>query len=89
MPPRIQGFRWPPGIEAKVYRKHGLERPEVEESFFYRGSRVRKAGDKYLLYTRTDSGSYILVVYTQSSRIATVISARAMTLAERRMFGRK
>ena len=40
MAPRVEGFRWPPGIRDKVYAKHGLERDEVEEAFFYRGSRV-------------------------------------------------
>ena len=89
MSPDVTDFYWPPGIEDKVYSKHGLEREGVEESFFYRRSRVRRAGDKYLLFTRTDAGSYIVVVYTQSGRTATVLSARDMTASERRMFGRK
>ena len=89
MPPRVEEFRWPPGIQEKVYSKHGLEQEEVEEAFFYRRSLVRKSGAKYLLYTRTDEGRYSMVVYSQFGRIATVISGREMTPAERRMFGRK
>lgn len=89
MPPGVEGFHWPPGIEDKIYARHSLEPEEVEEAFFYRGSRVRRFGERYLLFSRTEAGKYIIVVYAQSGRIATVISARGMTSQERRLFRRK
>ncbi len=89
MPPGVEYFHWPPGIEDKVYAKHALGRDEVEESFFYRRARVRRTGERYLLFTRTEAGRYIIVVYFQAGRTATVLSAREMTTRERRMSGRK
>jgi len=89
MLPRVEGFHWPPGIEDKIHARHGLEPEEVEEGFFYRGSRVRRVGERYLLFSRTQAGRYIVVVYVQTGRIATVITARGMTPQERRLFRRK
>lgn len=86
---RVERFRWPAGIEDKVSRKHGLDRDEVEESFFHKERKLRKAGHRYRLFTRTDSGGYIVVIFELAARTATIISAREMTDTERRFFRRK
>lgn len=86
---RVERFRWPLGIEDKVLRKHGLEREDVEESFFNRAAKLRKRGDRYRLFTRTDSGDYIVVIFELAARTATIVSARGMTASERRFFRRK
>lgn len=82
-------FRWPAGIEEKVVTKHGLLPEDVEESFFHPAAKLRRAGDKYRLFTRTGSGDYVVVVFELAARTATVVSARRMTTSERRFFRRK
>jgi uncharacterized DUF497 family protein len=90
MPDRyIERFRWPPGVEDKVYAKHGLVREEVEEAFFHPQQRRLRAGGRRVLLSRSEAGRYILVVYKVEADVATVITARDMTQSERRRFGRK
>lgn len=86
---RVERFRWPLGIEDKVLRKHGLDREDVEESFFHSEAKLRKSGDRYRLFTRTDPGDYIVVVFELAARTATIVTAREMTPSERRFFRRK
>ncbi len=86
---RVERFHWPTGIEDKVHRKHGLDRDELEESFFHRLGKLRRSGERYRLFTRTDSGDYIVVIFELAARTATIVSARDMTASERRFFRRK
>jgi uncharacterized DUF497 family protein len=88
-PRNFASFWWPPGIEEKVSRKHGLTRDEVEDSFFHPGARIRRKGDRYDLYTNTPSGAYIMVFFEFERGEAIVISARPMTARERRSYKRK
>jgi uncharacterized DUF497 family protein len=89
MPPDFTDFRWPQGVEDKIAAKHGLERDEVEAAFSHRDRKVHKSGDRYLLLSRTESGEYVVVVLEREGRVAVVISARRMTVQERRRFRRK
>ena len=85
----IERFRWTPGVEEKVLRKHQLVRDEVEEAFFNPDLRRLKARGRRILLSRSDAGRYILVVYEFEKGVVTIISARDMTESERRRFRRK
>jgi len=89
MRPQVADFRWPPGVEEKVASKHGLSREEVEECFFDPYARVRKGKGVLHLFSRTEAGAYVFVVFTFRQRQATIITARHMTTSERRLFRRK
>ena len=86
---KIDAFNWPTGIPDKVLIKHELFPEKVEESFFHHEARVRRVGKRLLLFSRTDSGEYIIVVFIYAARIATIITARPMTTRERKSYLRK
>lgn len=87
--PPIERFEWSDVVEEKVFVKHGLTRDEVEEAFFYQGLRRLKARGRRILLSRTEAGRYVMVVYQLRSATARIISARDMTLSERRRYQRK
>ena len=69
---------------------HGVEPYEAEEVITNR-PRLKRARDrKYLAYGQTDVGRYLLVVFAPKTgdRIR-VVTARDMTLAEKRAFRNK
>ena len=83
----IRDVQWPPGIKAKVERKHGLSQEEVEEALLSPDSYIRKAREsRYQVLARASDGAYILSIIVYVAGIARVISARRMTSSERRLF---
>jgi hypothetical protein len=87
---RTQGFIWLDWVVDKISSKHNVEQEEVEETFFSRQIKVRKAeSDKYLLYGRSSDGRYLFVVFTWVGPQVKVITARDMTQNERRFYARK
>ncbi len=88
-PSDVERFRWPPGIEEKVWSKHGFRSEDVEDAFFHPAAKVLKGrkGALYLL-SRTEAGAYIFVVFTWRGRQATIITARSMNIREKRQLRR-
>ncbi len=90
MPWRVEGFIWLDWVIEKLIEKHGVDPQEVEEAFFNAPYKVRKASSgKYLLYGKSDGGRYLFVVFTWDGHRVRIISARDMTLSERRYYERK
>lgn len=93
---KITGIIWLEEIIEKLARKHGVEQQEVREvlsnsaqfRFIEKGHR---AGENvYSAFGQTDAGRYLVVffVYKKDKR-ALVLSARDMTRAERKSYGKK
>ena len=87
---------WLPDVVAKLASKHGLQPDEVEEVIlnkprFYRAERGQRASeDLYVAYGQTNVGRYIVVFFIfKVDGSALVISARDMTIRERRRYARK
>ena len=87
---RIEGFIWLDWVVEKITEKHGVEPEEVEDALFNYPYKVRKASSgKYLLFSRSNSGRYLFIVFTWVDNDIQVISARDMTAKERRYLTRK
>ncbi|GIK71137.1 MAG: hypothetical protein BroJett021_01250 [Chloroflexota bacterium] len=93
---KIAECLWLPYIIEKLASRHGLQPDEVEETFlnvprFYRVERGERAGeDLYAAYGQTNAGRYIVVFFElKIDGVALVISARDMTVRERRRYARK
>ena len=93
---KITGIIWLEEIVEKLARKHGVEQQEVREvlssspefRFIEKGHR---AGENvYAAFGQTDAGRYLIVffVYKKDKR-ALILSARDMTRAERKSYGKK
>jgi len=83
----IVDVEWAEGVQEKVIRKHRLDPEEVEDSLFERGVRFERGrSGRYLLWSQSPAGEYILAVFEYDKGRATVITARRMTDAERRRF---
>ena len=86
---RIRDVQWPPGIKAKVERKHGLSQEEVETAAFDKRSWIKRAGpDRYILLGRASNGAYVSMIYSYSKGVSRVITARRMDWRERRIYQR-
>ena len=84
---RIEGFIWLDWVMEKLLEKHGVDPAEVEEAFFNKPYKVRKASSgKYLLYGQSTDGRYLFVVFAWEGRRVKVISARDMESDERRYY---
>ena len=81
----------------KIARKHHLTPKEVDQACFnpgaltLKGPKVRKKKEnRYLVYSRTDTGRYILVVLEPYRKgEPKVITARPLTDKEKQMYKRK
>ncbi len=93
---KIAGFVWLEEIVQKLIWKHSVETGEVREIFLnnprYRFVEKghRKDENVYTAFGQTDAGRYLICffVHKQDNR-ALVLSARDMTDAERKRYGRK
>jgi uncharacterized protein len=92
----IAGFIWLDEVVDKLARKHNVEVFEVEE-LFDASPRVRfvEQGDRpdedvYAALGKTDAGRYLIAFFVRKrDGRALPLSARDMTPAERRRYGRK
>ena len=93
---RIDEIIWLQQFVEKLFTKHGVEKNEVEEvltnhpyfRFVSKGNRSDE--DVYSAMGQTDAGRYLIVFFIRkSNRRALIISARDMTRAERRHYGRQ
>jgi uncharacterized DUF497 family protein len=55
---------------------------------FYKGAYVRRVGNHYRVYGQDDSGRYLFIVCELRGAYVRVISARAMSRDERRLYER-
>lgn len=91
---RIEGIAepWPsPAILAKLDSKHALTPDEVEEALFDPAREVRTGRQGCLeVYSRTEGGRYLLVVVApRTADLVYVVTARDMTVPERRLYTKK
>jgi len=93
---RIAGLIWLDDIVQKLQRKHGVLPDEVEEVFserpqFRRVEKGHRLGEHvYAAFGQTDDGRYLTIFFVyKKNRRALILSARDMTRAERRRYGRK
>jgi uncharacterized DUF497 family protein len=77
-------------VGAKLATKHGVRLEEVEETVFGRGVHIRKGqAGLYLMYGRTAAGRYLFCLIAAEESKARVVTARSMTPAERRFYGKQ
>jgi uncharacterized DUF497 family protein len=92
----ITGFVWIDDVVEKLARKHQVETFEVEE-LVHAGPRLRfvEKGDRegedvYVALGQTGAGRYLTVFFVRKrDGRALPLSARDMTAAERKRYGRK
>ncbi len=93
MPPlidQVEDFDWLPWIEEKIIVKHGVQPYEVEECFFDPNYKTRRTkNDTYQLFSRSESGRYLFIIFAWRGRVVRIISARNMTNEERLIYRRK
>ena len=93
---KVTGFVWLEEIVQKLIWKHSVETEEVREIFLnnprfrFIEKGHRKDENVYTALGRTDAGRYLscYFVYKKDNR-ALILSARDMTDAERKRYGRK
>lgn len=91
---RIEGFDWDEGNERKNVDKHDVSQAEAEQVFFHYPLRMvpdpthSEAEPRWATLGVTDTGRLLQVVFTlrQSGTKIRVISARAMSRKERKIY---
>ena len=93
---KITGLIWLEDIVQKLLQKHRVQPQEVEEvlsnlpRFFFVEKGHRQGENVYAALGQTGAGRYLVVFFarTKDGR-ALILSARDMTDAERKRYGRK
>ena len=86
------GFEWDEGNATKNWERHHVSRSECEEIFFLAplviAQDAKQSGQeqRYLALGRTVGGRRLFVVFTVRGDLIRVISARAMSRRERRVY---
>jgi uncharacterized protein len=90
---RIRNFIWLEEFEEKNIVKHHVNPAEIVEAFFNRPAfrrmepGQRRGEDLYAVYGQTEAGRYLLVFFIRKiNGDALIISARDMTLRERKLY---
>lgn len=93
---KITGYIWLEDIISKLQTKHGVEVHEVRKTFegnpyFRLAEKGHRAGeDVYAALGRTDGGRFLIVFFVRKrDGRALIVSARDMTDAERKRYGRR
>ena len=93
---RINEILWIERFVTKIRKKHNVTNEEVEEAMhsdalFRRVKRGRvNREDVYVGYGRTVAGRYLFIVFVYKSyNTGLIISAREMTLKERKYYNAK
>ncbi len=90
-----EGFQWDEGNSDKNWIKHKVSRLECEELFFNLPLIIREdtkhSHREIRFYTlgRTDSSRFLFVSFTIRDQLIRVISARDMTIKERKKYEKR
>ena len=87
---RIEEITWTQDTVSHIAR-HGVEPKEVEEACFAGNPFILKSRyNRYLVLGQTQSGRYLTIVFAYLGRNkAKIITARAMSEAERNLYKRR
>ena len=86
------GFQWDEGNASKNWDKHDVSQSECEQVFFNRPLILRRdkkhseLESRYYVLGHTDLGRLFFVVFTIRGNKIRIISARNMTLLEKRRY---
>jgi len=80
-------FDWDEINEEHIIDRHAVYPEEVEQVFANR-PHVRREGDLYHAYGRSDDGYLLTVIFLWDTGLIRVITARPMSRPERRSYGR-
>ena len=80
-------MNWDEGNEEHIIERHGIYPDEVEQ-VFHNGAYVMRVGDRYRAFGADDAGQYLHIVCELCDQRVRVISARVMTVRERRFYER-
>lgn len=93
---KIEGLIWLEEIVDKLWDKHHVDSEEVRQVldgrpwFRFVETGHRKGENLYAALGQTEAGRYLIVFFVlKTDRRALVISARDMTVAERRHYGQR
>jgi uncharacterized DUF497 family protein len=90
--PDLEGFEWDEGNSDKNWRRHEVRQAEAEQALLNEplvvATTIRhKAREpRFIALGRTDTARLLTVVFTIRGRRVRVISARAMSRAERKVY---
>ena len=90
---RLEGFQWDEGNSAKNWLRHEVQQVEAEQAVLNTPlvvnvtSKHKVAEPRFIALGQTDAGRLLTVVFTVRGTKARVISARAMSKTERKVYG--
>jgi hypothetical protein len=89
----LEGFEWDEGNSAKNWLRHDVQQAEAEQALLntplvVNVTQKHGAGEpRYIALGQTDAGRLLTVVFTVRGTKVRVISARAMSKPERKIYG--
>jgi uncharacterized protein len=89
----LEGFEWDEGNSAKNWLRHEVQQAEAEQALLNTPlvvnvtTRHAAAEPRYLALGQTDAGRLLTIVFTVRGTRIRVISARAMSKSERKIYG--
>jgi uncharacterized protein len=89
----LDGFAWDEGNAAKNWLRHEVQQAEAEQALLNTPLVVNvsqaygSAEPRYIALGQTDAGRLLTVVFTIRGTTVRVISARAMSRPERKIYG--
>jgi uncharacterized DUF497 family protein len=90
----LEAFEWDAGNSEKNWRHHEVRQAEAEQVLLNRplvfASDVKhsRTEPRYFTLGRTDGGRELAIVFTIRRKCVRIISARPMSRAERRAYGK-
>jgi uncharacterized DUF497 family protein len=90
----LEGFEWDAGNSDKNWHNHQVRQAEAEQVLLNRplvcaaDLEHSQAESRHFTLGRTDSGRHLAIVFTTRGSSVRVISARPMSRAERRVYGK-
>jgi len=88
----LEGFEWDAGNSDKNWSRHAVRQVEVEQALLSRplvvnaDVRHSQKEPRFIALGRTDAGRRLTVVFTVRGTRVRVISARAMSTTEQRVY---
>jgi uncharacterized DUF497 family protein len=89
----LEGFEWDEGNSAKNWLRHEVQQAEAEQALLNTPLVVSvttkhgAAEPRYIALGQTDAGRLLTIVFTVRGKRIRVISARAMSKPERKIYG--